>query len=534
MNTSEVICRYLQAAGIDQMFGYPGDPTVDFIESARSLGVEFVLARREGTAGLMAEAYGMITGRPGVCVSTLGPGSSNLVNPVANAYLDKVPMIAISGQIASSRESLFTHQVLDHNRLFSPISKWTAAVRADNVADIMRRAFRIATAERPGPAHLTLPGDVVGADAGNPAILLPPMTEGGGATQTYGLEGENAITTLLAQARRPIILAGTTVLRTGASAELTRFAEAIGAPVVVGPMAKGAISEDHKLFAGTLDMACNDFMWNFLKSADLILTVGFDAAELIKPWTVKVRAVHIDSVANTDQIIAAELEIVGSMPAILGGLADGYKGQPRWTSAEVSAHRDELFRLFEEGRVQGRLNPSDVVRTVRSIMPRETVVTADVGSHKLLVGQGWTTYQPRGVLMTNGLSSMGFSLPASIVAKKLMPEKPVVCFVGDGGLAMVQGELALAAELGLDLVVVVFCDQSLNRIELKQMVRNLPSAGTRIGRTDMGKLAEAMNCDGLHVGNEEQLAQALRARRPGNRPLVIGADIDRGQYLAQF
>ena len=175
MNTSQVIIQYLAAAGIRHIFGYPGDPSVEFLEAARRKGMSFVLGSREGTAGLMAEAYGQLTGRPGVCLSTLGPGSTNLVNAVANAYLDRVPMLAISGQIERKREPYFTHQVVDHNRLFSPISKWTAAVQPNTVATIMRKALRIATAERPGPVHLTTAADVVGAEATDDELRLPPM-----------------------------------------------------------------------------------------------------------------------------------------------------------------------------------------------------------------------------------------------------------------------------------------------------------------------------------------------------------------------
>lgn len=175
MNTSQVIIQYLAAAGIRHIFGYPGDPSVEFLEAARREGMSFVLGSREGTAGLMAEAYGQLTGRPGVCLSTLGPGSTNLVNAVANAYLDRVPMLAISGQIERKREPYFTHQVVDHNRLFSPISKWTTAVQPNTVATIMRKALRIATAERPGPGHLTTAADVVGAEATDSEVKLPPM-----------------------------------------------------------------------------------------------------------------------------------------------------------------------------------------------------------------------------------------------------------------------------------------------------------------------------------------------------------------------
>ena len=534
MNTSQVIIQYLAAAGIRHIFGYPGDPSVEFLEAARREGMSFVLGSREGTAGLMAEAYGQLTGRPGVCLSTLGPGSTNLVNAVANAYLDRVPMLAISGQIESKREPYFTHQVVDHNRLFSPISKWTTVVQPNTVATIMRKALRIATAERPGPVHLTTAADVVGAEATDNELRLPPMR----ATRTPQMFSAGAAEAdpvkRLKSARRPVILAGISAVWSGASASLVRLAETIGAPVVVAPMAKGVMPEDHPFYAGTLDMACNKFVWDFLKGADLLLAVGFDAVELIKPWPLTMPIIHIDTVLNTDQIYQADTEIVGDIPGILEAIIAATGSLARWSAAEVAVHRKKLRELYYAGRVSARLNPTDVVDAVRALMPRDTVVSTDVGSHKMLVGQGWTTYTPRGLLMTNGLSSMGFSLPAAIAAKIVHPDKQVVCFIGDGGLAMVQGELRVAASLKIDPIVVVFCDNSLNRIELKQMARQYPSWGTLIEPTDMTMLARAMGCDGVEVDSIKGLEGVLAGARAKDRPLVIGARIDPAQYAAQF
>jgi acetolactate synthase-1/2/3 large subunit len=534
MNTSQVIIQYLAAAGIRHVFGYPGDPSVEFLEAARREGMSFILGSREGTAGLMAEAYGQLTGRPGVCLSTLGPGSTNLVNAVANAYLDRVPMLAISGQIERKREPYFTHQVVDHNRLFASISKWTVAVQPDTVGTIMRKALRVACAERPGPVHLTTAADVVGAEATDHAISLPPM-QSRRTPQIFSTDGaETDPVKRLKAARRPVILAGISAVRGEATASLVRLAETIGAPVVVAPMAKGVMPEDHPYFAGTLDMACNAFVWDFLKGADLLLAVGFDAVELIKPWPLTMPIIHIDSVANTDQIYQADLEIVGDIAHILDAIAAAAGNLGRWSAAEIAAHRKRLRELYYAGRVAGHLNPTDVVDSVRALMPRDTVVSTDVGSHKLLVGQGWTTYSPRALLMTNGLSSMGFSLPAAIAARLVHPDQPVVCFIGDGGLAMVQGELRVAASLKIDPIVIVFCDNSLNRIELKQMARHYPSWGTVIEATDMSLLARAMGCDGVDVDSAKALESVLAGKRAKDRPLLIGARIDPAQYAAQF
>lgn len=534
MNVSEVIGSYLRAAGIGHVFGYPGDPSVEFLEAIRRQGLEFVLGAREGTAGLMACAYGQLTGRPGVALSTLGPGATNLVNAVATAKLDRTPMLALSGQIETRREPTFTHQVVDHTLLFGPVSKWAVAVQPGTVGGILRKALRLAMAERPGPVHLTTAADVVGAPAIDDEVRLPPLAAQR-ATQVFVREAGADPVHRVREARRPIVVAGLAAVQAEAGPALQRLAEALGCPVVLSPMAKGLLAEDHALFAGTLDMACNAFVWDFLRGADLLLTVGFDAVELIKPWSLKVPALHLDAVPNTDQIVPAEIELVGDISTLCEGLAAALAGaEPRWREADIAAHRAELRARYAAGRSAGRLNPSDVVDTVRAAMPRDTIVSTDVGSHKLLVGQGWQTYAPRTLLTTNGLSSMGFGLPAAMVAKLLHREREVVSFTGDGGLAMVQSELRLAASLGLGLVVVVFCDNSLNRIELKQAARGYPAWGTRIDATDLELLARSMGCDGVFVDSAAALEAVLSQRRSATTPLVIGARIDPAQYVAQF
>lgn len=534
MNTSAVIARYLAAAGISHVFGYPGDPNVELMETLRTEGINFILTRREGTAGLMAEAYGQVTGLPGVCMTTLGPGSSNLTNAVAGALLDRIPMIAISGQIDGTRARTFTHQVLNHDLLFSPISKWTTEIRPDTAATTMRKAFRIAVAERPGPVHITTPADVVGAEASDDDIRLPPLAPAAQFLQVFAADGAADAGEQIAAARRPVIVAGIGAVRGKAEAALRQIAEKVGCPVIVAPMAKGVLPEDHPYYAGTLDMACNAYMWDFLNGADLILAVGFDAVELIKPWSPTAAVIHIDMVPNTDQIYPADIELVGSIPLALAALCDDFSGEPRWTESEVKSHRDGLVAAYYAGRVPGKLNPTDVIDVVREALPKNTVATSDVGSHKLLVGQGWTTYAAKGVLMTNGLSSMGYSLPAAMTARLVDQSRPVVCFVGDGGLAMVQGELRLAASLGLAITVVVFCDNSLNRIELKQMARQYPSWGTLIEPTDIPMMAESMGCAGVTVDDRQGLETILASDPPADRPLVIGVTIDPAQYAAQF
>jgi acetolactate synthase-1/2/3 large subunit len=526
----EVLSRGLAAAGVRSVFAYPGDPIIELMERLRVEGVDIVLARREGTAAFMAEAVGMATGDVGVCLSTLGPGSSALVNGVAAATLDRVPMVAISGQIESTREQFFTHQVLDHKLLFSPVTKWAGRLEPGSTATVLRKSIATARAERPGAVHLTLPDDAsMQTVADGP--FTPPSSA---ALRTVSVVGDVDPVRRAQQAKRPVVLAGIGAVRAGATEALVEFSERAGIPVVVSPMAKGVFPETHPMFAGVLDMACNQVLWGLLEDSDLILTAGFDAVELIKPWRISTPVIHVDALSNSDQIYASEIECVGDVAAIYGWFASEWSGEGRWSEADVARHRAFLHDAYYSGRVAGALNPTDVIDVIRAAMPLDTIAACDVGSHKLLVGQGWQTHRPRELLMTNGLSSMGFGVPAAIAAKITFPGRPVVAMVGDGGFAMTASEIRLATSLGLGVVFVVFVDGSLNRIELKQMTRDYPSVATRIEDTDLVMLAESMGCDGARAGSVAELEAALSGAANLTRPLLIEARIDPSQYLSQF
>ena len=529
---ADTVARFIRAAGVPRVYGYPGDPNVELIEALRRAGVDFVLARREATAAFMAEADGLLSGRPGVAVSTLGPGSTALVNGVANAFLDRAPMIAISGQVAAFQEGLLTHQVIDHGRLFAPITKYATRVDPRSVEATLRKAHRMATAERPGPVHLTTSSEALAAEAHGFAEV-PPHRPAAAVATVHGGEADAVIRALEAS-RRPVALVGPAVVRAAATPPLRRLIEKLGVPVVVSPMAKGAVDELHPYFAGTLDMACGAVLGDLVESSDLIVAIGFDPAELIKPFPSGIPVLHIDAIENTDQVYAASLEVVGAISGVLDWLTDSVADGARWSEAQVKTIRTRVHDGMRAGAIKGRLNPSEVLDALVDATPESAIVTTDVGSHKLLIGQGWPSRIPRRFLVSNGLSAMGFALPAGIAARLLHPELPVIVTVGDGGFAMVQGELQVASSLGLDLLVVVLVDGSLNRIELKQLARGYASIGTRLEPGDITAIAGGMGCDTAVATNAGELERALSAPRSASRPLVIEARIDPTQYQAQF
>ena len=533
VSVAELLAGYLHAAGLRHVFGYPGESVIDFMEAARHRGIEVVSAVRETSVAFMAEAAAILTGRPGVCLSTLGPGSTALLNGVAAANLDRAPVLAVSGQIESSREQFFTHQVVDHGRMFAPVTKLALRLEAVSADTVIRRALRTAVAERPGAVHLTVTTDTWSRPASD-AVMLPPLDAAAGSLDVYG-DGDPL--RVLRAARRPVILAGPAALRCAAGPDLVRLAELAGIPVVVSPMAKGVFPEDHAYFAGVLDMAGHRVVWDLLASAGLILTAGFDPVELISPWSIATPVMHLDTTPNTDQVYPSEYELVGHVGATLRWIAAHWSAEPRWAPAEVAAHRARLRAAWQAGRADGRLNPCDVVAIAREAAPPDAIMTTDVGSHKIMAGQVWQAREPRSVLIPNGLSAMGFGVPAAIAAKLIRPDQPVIALVGDGGFAMTATEMRVASALGVPVTVVVFADNSLNRIELRQQAMGYPPTSTRIPGTDLAAMAEAMDCDGVRVQDAAGLEKALAGlgdRSAGSRPLVIEARVDPAQYEVQF
>ena len=553
--TAALLAGYLHEAGVRHVFGYPGESVIDIMEAVTRQGIAMVSAVREGTAAFMAEAAAMTGGHLGVCLSTLGPGSTAVLNGVAAATLDRVPVLAVSGQIESSREQFFTHQVVDHGRMFAPVSKLALRLDPSSADTVIRKALRTAVAERPGAVHLTVNADTW-AMAADGEVRLPPLAPAavsagvysaspeGASPEEASLEGaslEGAASggdgdplRVLAAARRPVVLAGIAALRCAAGQDLVRLAERAGMPVVVSPMAKGVFPEDHPYFAGVLDMAGYRVVWDLLAGADLILAAGFDPVELISPWSLSTPVLHVDTVPNTDQVYASQHELVGPVGALLGWLSARWTGEPRWDEAAVAAHRDRLRAAWLAGRTAGRLNPSDVVMIAREAAPAGTILATDVGSHKIMAGQAWQATEPRSVLIPNGLSAMGFGVPAAIAARLTRPDRPVLALVGDGGFAMAATEMRIASSLGLPVTVVVFADNSLNRIELRQQSAGYPPTATRMDGMDLVALAEAVGCDGVRVDTPAALEKALTGLDARSRPLIVEARIDPAQYEAQF
>lgn len=519
---AQTFARILAEAGVRYVFGHPGGEVAHLIEALRQDEIPFVLTRHEATAAFLAASWGELSGRPGVCLSTLGPGATNLLSGVAHAYLDRCPMIAITAQLATDRQIRATHQHLDLTRLFAPVTKASIKVAADNAAMALEHALYLATTERPGPVHLEIPSNV----ANQPHVGATRGVRFGSIGAASAPSVEEAAE-LLAAARRPAILAGIGATRCGATAALVRLAEGLGAPVVTTPKAKGVFPENHRLSAGVMDMTGEAIVNDLLREADLLLAAGFDVVELIKPWGFQAPVIHVDTVPNADQLYDARLEVVGNVASALDVLAQRAR-LAAWPDGRIAEHRRRL-RAALVPRSEG-LAPHTVMEIVRAALPRHGVVASDVGAHKILLGQVWTAYEPRTYLVSNGLSSMGAGVPGALAAKLLAPDRPAVAIVGDGGLGMYLGEIETAVRLGVSLPIVVLVDGSLSLIKLGQVQRGYEPSGVDFHNPRFAEMAGCFGAAGVRVESADEVRVAIERALEHPGVTLIEAIVDARAY----
>jgi len=535
MNVARAMGQRLHATGVRYVMGHPGGEVVDLIEGFRAEGLEFILTKHEATAAFMADAMGSLSGVPGVCMGTLGPGATNLVTGVAQAYLDRSPVVALSGQLPADRYELVTHQRLDLGALFAPVTKWHARITPANATTVIDRAIRVSTRHRPGPVYLEVPSDVPAQEARVTRPDRPTLD-----TASRFAEGAGAAAAkLVASSPRPVILAGLDALEEDASREIRGLAEDWGIPVLVGPKAKGVFREDHPLFVGTIEMLGTGRLYDYIDGRDLVIMVGFEPVEFDRDWTAEAAVIHIGPLPNDDLYFASTIELVGPVAAGLRALRSAL-GTPnvsvrsrfpafvKQQGPDISAVRKE-FAAFIEPPTEG-LAAQAVLRELRRALPEDALVTCDVGQNKSVTGQCWPVYQPKTFFMSNGLSSMGYGFGAAMGLQILRPDKKVACVLGDGGFGMYLGELETAVRRELPILAVVLADQALMAIKLGQERKGLQSVGTTFGVIDYVALARAMGADGAEVRTADECRDVFRWALERRGPTLVAAYIDPACY----
>jgi len=514
----------LHAAGIRHVFGHPGGEVVDLIEGFRAAGLEFVLAKHETGAAFMAEAMASSTGRPAACLATLGPGATNLVTGVAQAYLDRTPLIALTGQLPVDRYEIVTHQKLDLRTLFAPITKWQARVSAANAGAVTDRALRVAVRPRPGPVFLEVPSDVPSQDARQGGPDGDELDVWRGSDDPDPRSTAAAIR-LLRESQRPVVFAGLDALDAGSAEPIRRFVEAWGIPTILSPKAKGLLRDDHPLSIGTIEGLGSAKLYEWVAGRDLVIMIGFDPVEFDRDWASTAPVIHVSPLANDDRYYGSTIDVVGAVPASLDALCASAK--PHET-ADVARFRDAFRRFVRPAR--GGLTSQDVLAALRAALPEDALVSCDVGFNKSVSIQCWPAYAPRTFFVSNGLSSMGYGLPAAIGLKLAHPERAVACILGDGGFAMSVAELETAARLGLAITVVVLADEALQQIKAGQERRGFPVTGTTFGALDYRALATAFGADGVEARTLDECRTAFRDAARSTRVTLIAAHVDPAGY----
>jgi acetolactate synthase-1/2/3 large subunit len=526
VTVAESVAAHLRAAGVEFVSGLPGGENVELLDALRRAGLRFVLTHHESSAVFMADATARLTGKPGVCLTTLGPGAANAIAGVAHAYLDRAPVLVLTAQVSETLHLQHTHQFIDLHALLAPITKGSFQIQPDNAPEAVPAALQLATSGRPGPVHLQISNDIAAQPVDtHPAAPTPPQPVAPAPADC------KAARSLLAQARRPVIVAGLGLEPERPYTALRQLAEAIGAPVITTPKGKGALADDHPLAAGTIGLTRADPAYTILDEADCILAIGFDVVELVKPWDQPAALIWLAAWPNADPALAARAECIGRLEPALAELATAAcVTAPDWGVARVAQHRAALAGHELPVPAPDRMLPQSVLAALRRVTPHDVIFTSDVGSHKILASLTWPTYTPNSFLVSNGLSSMGFGLPAAIAAGSVSNGRPVICATGDAGMAMTLGELGVLARLNLPVIVVVFHDAALDLIRAQQLRAGKPIYGTEFANPDFVQVAEAYHIDGYRVTSEAQCAVAVAAALATRRPALIEAMIDPASY----
>src|SRR6266849_7325675 len=527
--TVEVLAAAFKDAGTPFIVGHPGGESVELMEAARQRQMRFLLMKQEVAGAMLASTWGDITGSPGICMSTRGPGATNMVNGVAHAFLDRSPLIAITDSYSRPTYETGLRQRINQLAIYEPIVKWSTTIDAKTVRQQVRRAMRTATGEPPGPVHFELPQSETTREAGEylaePSLIANRIVPGPDrADLKPALDA-------LRRAKRPILLAGLGVFWSKASPEFVKFAERLGAPVLTTSKCKGAIPEDHPLRAGCIIGGVIEK--ELVSQADLIITVGLDAVELQpKPWPYTIPVLSLASIPSVDAFVPADPEVVGDLKPLLARLAELAPEGTDWGEKVAKKFREQVANALNTPATG--LSPQRAVEIARAVMPRSTVATCDAGASRLLVVQKWESYGPREFLTSNGLASMGYAVPGALAARMVYPDRPILAFTGDGGLLMAIADLQTAQRENLPIIVLVFDDREIGLIRVKQEIKGIPPHGVQLGGVDWEKLGHAFGADAAVVETEQALTNALGAALKSNRTTIVAARIDPSGYVAQF
>ena len=546
---AHLLVECLETEGCEYVFSVPGEETMDILDSlSRSSSVRHVTTRHEQGAAFMADVYGRLTGRSAVAMATLGPGATNLMTGIADAYLDRAPMVAITGQAASDKLHKEAHQVVDIVQMFRPITKWNTRVeQAEAIPEIVRKAFRVAALEKPGPTHIELPENIAAAVL-EPGVSARPLRPGRAYLPVPTGEAIAHAARLLADSERPLILAGNGVLRRHAAPALRALARGLHVPVAATFMGKGAIDDRSHLSLMAVGLQARDHVLTGFDRADLVICVGYDLVEYAparwNPDGTK-RIIHIDTQpAEIDAAYQPEVELTGDIEASLRLLLaevlpigiNGRDAGARHAAKDTLVNADlrtALLRdlLAVEGDQGYPIKPQRALLELRRALGPADIVVSDVGAHKVWVARLYQAYEPNTVIISNGFAAMGISLPGAIAAKLVHPDRKVVALCGDGGFLMNSQELETAKRIGANVVVVVWRDDGYGLIDWKQRNEYGSPFGVTFGNPDFVDYARSFGIAGFRPSSADDLYPTLMKALDLDGPALVEVPIDYRENL---
>jgi len=519
----------LRELGVRYVFGVPSGSWVDYMEALRATdGVEFVLVSNEASGGFMADVCWRLTGAPAACFGTFGPGACNLTTGVGCAFLDRSAMLAFTDEMSDAMLHRVTQMNIDHQTLFRSITKRTTRLKSDSVKKALYQAMQMATSEMPGPVHIGLPSGMSAFEAADEEVKRQPA-KGSPPPDTASLD---RMEELFTEARKPVLALGITSMRAGIRPLVLKVAETYQVPVVLTPMAKGMVSEDHPSYAGVLAHALANQVGETHQQADLVVGIGYDPIEInYEDWIPNVPLLNINTVpADLDQTkYTLGCDVVGDLKCALERLVTLGDGKKKdWDMERLAQRRKKMFEDLRPN--PGSFGPRAVLSSLREILPENGIMTCDVGAHLHLIGQVWRTPAPELQLMTNGWSSMGFGIPSAIAAKLCCPDRSVACVVGDGGFLMMVGEMATAMRLGTNVVFVLLTDKNLSLIRLKQQRKGYERYGTLLHNDGYAWSRTFFGVPVFEARTADEYKAALEDAFAANSPAIVEAFVDTNDY----
>jgi len=531
MRAAQLLVKCLEHEGVEYIFGIPGEENIAVMDALLDSKIEFIITRHEQAAAFMADVYGRLTGRAGVCMSTLGPGATNLVTGVADANMDRAPIVAIAGQGATTRMHKESHQILDLVNLFEPISKYSTQIREPEIVpEVVRKAFKFAQAEKPGAAFIDFPENIGDMETEN----MEPLRVQSAATPVAPAGKARQVAELISKAKNPIIIAGNGIIRHGASEALVEFAEAINAPVATTFMAKGVMPSSHPLSLGTVGLKAHDLVAFGIDEADLVVCVGYDLVEYDPAYwnpTHDKPIIHIDgSPAEVDANYIVEAGVIGDLTDSMKRIGDRSK---RDTPPAMKNLREKIVKELNEHAddTNHPVKPQKIISDLRKVMNPEDIVISDVGAHKMWMARMFQAERPNTCIISNGFASMGIALPGAIAAKMVYPDRNILAVCGDSGFMMNNQEIETAVRLGLNITVIIFNDNKYGLIEWHQLREYGRKSHIDVTNPDFVKFAESFGANGYKVEKTEDLQAILKTAMNDGGVSIIDCPVDYSENM---